>query len=72
MAVLSKAPLASAQASTYGTYQAVPDYPFVFICEDSIARPMAISDSTFNAIARGIRFKVNKTDIQPSDPFIKV
>ena len=72
MAVLSKAPLASAQASIYGTYQAVPDYPFVFICEDSIARPMAISDSTFNAIARGIRFKVNKTDIQPSDPFIKV
>ena len=72
MAVLSKAPIASAQASTYGTYQAVPDYPFVFICEDSIARPMAISDSTFNAIARGIRFKVNKTDIQPSDPFIKV
>ena len=50
----------------------MPDYPFVFISEDSVAQASVISDSIFNEIARGIRFKVNKTYIQPGDPFIKL
>ena len=63
---------AVAQSHNSGIYIAMPDYPFIFVCEDSVARPMQIGDSTFNAIARGIRFKVNDTEIQPNDPFIKV
>ena len=66
--------LSNAQAAVADTtsYRPVPGFPFVFISEDSTAVAPEIGDSLFNEIARGIRFKVNKTYLQPGDPFIKI
>ncbi len=50
----------------------MPDFPFVFVSEESSDTPPTISDSLFDAASRGIRFKVNRTEIQPNDPFIKL
>ena len=51
-------------------YCQLPDFPFVIVSEDHVTTPPQISDSLFDAASRGIRFKVNRTELQPADPFI--
>lgn len=51
---------------------ALPGIPFVFVSDDYSETPPVISDSLFDAAARGIRFKVNRTEIQPGDPFLSL
>ncbi len=46
------------------------NFPFVFISEESINTPPEITDSLFDAVSRGIRFKVNSSELQVTDPFI--
>lgn len=48
------------------------DFPFVLISESEATDFPTISDSLFDAAARGIRFKVNRTELQPYDPFIAI
>lgn len=52
------------------TYTALPEFPFVYVSDAEQAELPEISDSLFNAAARGIRFRVNRTELQPNDPFI--
>ena len=52
------------------TYTALADFPFVYVSDAENATLPPISDSLFNASARGIRFKVNRTELQANDPFI--
>ena len=59
-----------AQMSDNGKYHQLADFPFVFVSEADDCPPIAISDSLFDAASRGIRFKVNSTELQASDPFI--
>lgn len=52
-------------------FRQLPDFPFVLVAEsDTITSPIFITDSLFDAASRGIRFKVNRTELQASDPFI--
>lgn len=51
-------------------YRQLPEYPFVLVSDDFVATPPEVSDSLFDAAARGIRFKVNRTELQDNDPFI--
>lgn len=53
-------------------YHQLPDYPFVFVSDEGVITPPVISDSLFDAAARGIRFKVNSTELQSSDPFVSL
>ena len=53
-------------------YRQLREYPFVFVSDNSVDAPPVISDSLFDAVACGIRFKVNRTELQPSDPFIEL
>ncbi len=53
-------------------YHLLSGFPFVLISEDVDAQPPVISDSLFDIASRGIRFKVNRTELQPSDPFISL
>ncbi len=53
-----------------GGFTQLPDFPFVFVSEANITALPPITDSLFDASAQGIRFQVNRTDIQQSDPFI--
>lgn len=51
-------------------YKQLPDYPFVFVSDSIVTSPPVITDSLFDMIARGIRFQVNRTELQKGDPFI--
>ena len=51
-------------------YKQLSDFPFVIVSSEYVEAPPEISDSLFDLAARGIRFKVNRTELQPSDPFI--
>lgn len=62
--------LSGAQTPDSTVYHALAQFPFVLITEDFVETPPVISDSLFDAASRGIRFKVNRTELQPSDPFI--
>lgn len=53
-------------------YRQLPDFPFVFVSDNQVTTPPEISDSLFDAAAVGIRFKVNRTELQPNDPFIPI
>ncbi len=53
-----------------GSYTQLSGYPFVFISDDTVTVSPIIGDSLFDAAAQGIRFKVNRTELQPNDPFI--
>ena len=53
-------------------YKQLADYPFVFISDSIVTTPPVITDSLFDEIARGIRFQVNRTEIQNTDPFISL
>ena len=51
-------------------YKQLADYPFVFVSDSIVTSPPVITDSLFDMIARGIRFQVNRTELQKCDPFI--
>ena len=51
-------------------YHQLSDFPFVFVSDESVTTPPVISDSLFDAVSRGIHFKVNRTELQPTDPFL--
>ena len=53
-------------------YHQLADYPFVFVSDSHVTTPLVITDSLFDEIARGIRFQVNRTDLQNTDPFISL
>ena len=45
-------------------YKQLPDYPFVFVSDSIVTSPPVITDSLFDVIARGIRFRVNRTELE--------
>ena len=51
-------------------YAALPGHPFVYVSSDMNAVVPTISDSLFNASARGVKFQVNRTELRPNDPFV--
>ena len=53
-------------------YRQLADYPFVFVSDSIVTTPPVITDSLFDEIARGIRFQVNRTELQAADPFISL
>lgn len=55
-----------------GQFEALPDYPFVYVSSDSTALLPLVSDSLFNASAEGIRFVVNRSELRPAEPFVDV
>ncbi len=63
-------PLALAQLPDSLLYRQLPNYPFVFVSDSSVTTPPVITDSVFDAVARGIRFRVNRTELLADDPFI--
>ena len=65
---------ASALAQKLDTrlYKQLADYPFVFVSDSLVSTPPVISDSLFDMIARGVRFKVNRTELPTNDPFISL
>jgi len=64
-------PFLKIKAQTSGErYYQLPDFPFVLVSEESINTPPEITDSLFDAVSRGIRFKVNSSELQSSEPFI--
>lgn len=69
MFVITRAHLLCAQESTYVP---LPDYPFVYI-SNGVDTPLpVISDSLFDSSAQGIIYKVNRTELNPDNPFISV
>ncbi len=59
-----------AQITDNQNYRQLSEFPFVFVSDETVHVPPVINDSLFDVASRGIRFKVNRTDIQASDPFI--
>ena len=51
-------------------YYQLPQFPFVLISDDYVTQAPEVSDSLFDAAARGIRFAVNSTELQAADPFV--
>ena len=51
-------------------YKQLPGYPFVFISDSIVTSPPVITDSLFDMVARGIHFRVNRTELLQDDPFI--
>lgn len=50
-------------------FSVLPDYPFVIIADYGNNDDLQLSDSLFNALAIGVQFKVNRTDIEPDSEF---
>lgn len=50
-------------------FSVLPDYPFVIIADYGNNDDLQLSDSLFNALAVGVQFKVNRTDIEPDSEF---
>ncbi len=61
-----------AQQPDVQLYKQLYNYPFVFVSDSVVTTPPVISDSLFDEIARGIRFQVNRTELQKGDPFISL
>ena len=61
-----------AQTPDVRLYKQLANYPFVFVSDSVVTTPPVISDSLFDEIARGIRFQVNRTELQKGDPFISL
>ena len=59
-----------AQALGDGPYRQLREFPFVIVSDDAVTTPPVITDSLFDAAARGLRFKVNSTQLQPQDSFL--
>ena len=62
----------AAQMPDVRRYQQLKDFPFVIVSEATVTTSPDISDSLFDAASQGIRFRVNRTELQPSDPFIRI
>ena len=60
------------EQSTVRAYHQLEDFPFVLIADDPNDSNYEVSDSLFDAASRGIRFRVNSTELQPDDPFIRL
>ena len=63
---------AGAQKLDDKSYRQLGEFPFVIVSENSVTGAPAISDSLFDAAAQGIRFRVNSTQLQASDPFVSL
>ena len=61
---------AGAQELDSTRYLQLPGFPFVFVSDASVTEPPVITDSLFDAVARGIRFMVNRTELLQDVPFI--
>ena len=59
-----------AQVPDSTRYIQLPGFPFVFVSDETVTEPPVVSDSLFDAIARGIHFRVNRTELLKEDPFI--
>ena len=59
-----------AGAQTASSFEQLPEYPFIFISNDRNAAVPEVSDSLFNACARGIQFTVNRTELRAGESFI--
>ena len=59
-----------AVAQTASSFEQLPEYPFIFISNDRNAAVPEVSDSLFNACARGIQFTVNRTELRAGESFI--
>lgn len=60
----------SAQSDNGIEYHQLPECPFVYVAESFTTVPPEISDSLFDHVARGLRFKVNRTELMADDPFV--
>lgn len=61
---------ASAQSGEMMEYHQLQECPFVYVAESFTTVPPQISDSLFDQVARGLRFKVNRTELMSDDPFV--
>lgn len=59
-----------AQSTGNISFHQLPECPFVYVAESYTTNPPQMSDSLFDQVARGLRFKVNSTELMPSDPFV--
>ena len=62
----------AAQMPDSKCYRQLSDFPFVFVSGDSVSAPPLITDSLFDAASRGIRFRVNSTQLQADDSFVRI
>lgn len=53
-------------------YAPLPAFPFVYVSHTPDAPLPAISDSLFDASSRGVRFRVNRSELRPDDPFVSL
>ena len=58
------------QSSAKGSYVPLPNLPFVFISPEQDTEIPEISDSLFDANARGITFDLARTNLRTTEPFI--
>ena len=54
------------------TFAPIPGLPFVYTSTSLTTDIPDVSDSLFNASAKGIRFDVNRTELRPTEPFIGI
>lgn len=52
-------------------YSVLDEYPFVIISDYSVTEAPELSDSLFNMLSVGVRFKVNRTDIDRQSDFFR-
>lgn len=62
---------ALAHAQRTEGYGSLPGYPYVLIADDAKGAMPALTDSAFNRIATGIKFQVNRTEVDKSSDFYK-
>lgn len=55
-----------------GLYYQLQQFPFVLVSDDYVGEPPYISDSLFDAASRGIRFRVNSSELQTTEPFVSL
>lgn len=67
MALVAAVQIPSYAQSEEKTIETFPDYPYVLIMPEG--QPLEMNDSLFFKYSRGVRFKVNKTELTPSDKF---
>ena len=71
--LLSALPTKAGSKTDDGTaYKPLPGYSFIYVSEAENAVLPDITDSLFNADAQGIRFAVNRTELRPDEPFIRI
>ena len=58
--------------SDNGLYYQHPQFPFVIVSDNCVGESPYVSDSLFDAASRGIRFRVNRSELQTTDPFVSL